>query len=135
MVKRRVVLSFPPQLIDQAVTYKLIKEFDLMINIMRARIRPNEQGRLVLEITGKKSALDAGIDYLREVGVEIESLAQDVRWHEDRCVHCTACISVCPTKALSVDRASMEVSFNRDKCIVCELCLPVCPYQAMEILF
>ena len=135
MQKKRVVLSFPPQLIDQAVTYRLIKDFDLMINIMRARIRPNEQGRLVLEITGKKSALDAGIDYLREVGVEIESLAQDVRWHEDRCVHCTACISVCPTKALSVDRVSMEVSFNRDKCIVCELCLPVCPYQAMEILF
>ena len=49
--------------------------------------------------------------------------------------HCTACISVCPTKALDVKRANMEVSFKRDKCIACELCIPVCPYQAMEILF
>ena len=135
MQKKRVVLSFPPQLIDQAVTYRLIKEFDLMINIMRARITPKEQGRLVVEITGKKPALDAGINYLKEVGVEIQPLAQDVRWHEERCVHCTACVSVCPPKALELDRAKMEVSFKKDKCIACELCLPVCPYQAMEILF
>jgi L-aspartate semialdehyde sulfurtransferase ferredoxin len=135
MVKKRVVLSFPPHLIDQAVTYKLIKDFDLMINIMRARITPREQGRLVLEITGNKPALDAGINYLKDVGVEIQSLAQDVKWLEDRCVHCTACVSVCPTKALELDRKSMEVSFKKDKCIACELCLPVCPYQAMEILF
>lgn len=135
MVKKRVVLSFPPHMIDQAVTYKLIKEFDLMINILRARITPKEQGRLVLEITGKKPALDAGINYLREVGVQIQPLAQDVKWLEERCVHCTACVSICPTKALELDRDRMEVSFKKDKCIACELCLPVCPYQAMEILF
>ncbi len=135
MHKKRVVLSFPPHLIDQAVTYRLIKDFDLMINILRARITPREQGRLVIEITGKKPALDAGINYLKEVGVEIQPLAQDVKWHGDRCTHCTACISFCRTKALDLDRNKMEVSFNRDKCIACELCLPVCPYQAMEILF
>ena len=62
-------------------------------------------------------------------------LRQDVKWHEDRCVHCTACVSICPPKALELDRTRMEVSFKKDKCIACELCLPVCPYQAMEILF
>ncbi len=46
MHKKRVVLSFPPHLIDQAVSYKLIKDYDLMINILRARITPKEQGRL-----------------------------------------------------------------------------------------
>ncbi len=135
MVKKRVVLSFPPHMIDQAVTYRLIKDFDLMINILRARITPREQGRLVLEITGKKPALDAGINYLKDVGVQIQPLAQDIKWLEERCVHCTACVSICPTKALELDRNRMEVSFKRDKCIACELCLPVCPYQAMEILF
>jgi ferredoxin len=135
MQKKRVVLNFPPHLIDQAVTYKLIKDYDLMINILRARITPKEQGRLVLEITGKKAALEAGIDYLREVGVEIQPLAQDVKWHEDRCTHCTACISICPTKALDVERKQMVVSFKRDKCIACELCIPACPYQAVEIQF
>ncbi|MDO8785807.1 MAG: 4Fe-4S binding protein, partial [Syntrophales bacterium] len=70
-----------------------------------------------------------------EVGVEVQPLAQDVKRHEERCTHCTACISICPTKALDIDRTRMEVSFKQDKCIACELCIPVCPYQAIEILF
>jgi L-aspartate semialdehyde sulfurtransferase ferredoxin len=135
MQKKRVVFSYPPHLIDQPVISKLIKDYDLMVNILRARITPKEEGRLVLEITGKKTALEAGINYLTELGVEIQPLAQDVKWREDRCTHCTACISICPTKALDVDRKRMEVSFTRDRCIACELCIPVCSYQAMEILF
>ena len=135
MQKKRVVFSYPHHLIDQPVISGLIKNFDLVVNILRARITPKEEGRLVLEITGKRSALEAGINYLTEMGVEIQPLAQDVKWHEDRCTHCTACIAVCPTKALDIDRTGMEVSFKRDRCIACELCIPVCPYQAMEILF
>lgn len=135
MQKKRVVLKYPPHLVDQPVISKLVKDFDLMVNITRARITPREEGRMVIELSGKRSALEAGIGYLTEVGVEIQPLAQDVKWHEDRCVHCTACISICPTKALDVARPGMEVSFKRDKCIACELCIPACPYQAMEILF
>ncbi len=135
MQKKRVVLSYPSHLIDQPVISILVKDYDLTVNILRARITPNEEGRLVLEITGKRPGLEAGFKYLSEIGVEIQPLAQDVKWHEDRCTHCTACISICPTKALDVNRPLMEVFFKRDKCIACELCIPVCPYQAMEILF
>ena len=135
MQKKRVVFSYPQQLVDQPIITRMVKDFDLTINILRARITPKDEGRMVLEIIGKRSALEAGINYVKEIGVEIQPLAQDVKWHEDRCTHCTACISVCPSKALDVDRKTMEVSFNRDKCIACENCIPVCPYQAMEILF
>jgi ferredoxin len=123
MQKKRIVLNYPPHLIDQPIISRLVKDFDLMVNISRARITPREEG------------IDAGFKYLTELGVKIQPLAQDVKWHDDRCTHCTACLSVCPTKALDVDRTQMEVSFKRDRCIACELCIPVCPYQAMEILF
>jgi L-aspartate semialdehyde sulfurtransferase ferredoxin len=135
MQKKRLVLSYPPHIVETPVISKLVKDYDLTVNILRARITPKEEGRLVLEVTGKRQALEAGINYMKELGVEIQPLAQDVKWHEDRCTHCTACISICPPKALDVDRKTMGVSFNRDKCIACELCIPVCPYQAMEILF
>jgi len=102
---------------------------------MRARITPKEQGRLVLELTGKRAGMEAGLKYLSEIGVEVQSLAQDVKWHEDRCTHCTACISVCPTKALDVQRTSMEVSFKRDKCIACELCIPVARIKPWKYCF
>ena len=135
MQKKRIVLNYPPRLVDQPIISKLVKDFDLEVNISRARITPREEGKLVLEVTGKRSGLEAGFKYLSEIGVKVEPLAQDVKWHEDRCIHCTACISTCPTHALDVDRKSMEVSFKRDKCIACELCIPACPYQAMEIMF
>ena len=135
MKKKRVVLTFPPNMIDQPITYHLVKEHDLMINILRANITPKEQGRLVIEMIGKKSALDTGMAYLSGLGVEVQSLAQDIKWHENKCIHCTACIPICPTGALNLDREKMLVSFIKDKCIACELCIPVCPYKAIEIQF
>jgi len=135
MQKKRVVLSYPPHLVDEPVISRLVRDHNLLVSITRAQITPNEEGRMVLEISGKKSDLDAGFEYLAGIGVNIEPLAHDVKWHRDRCTHCTACISVCPTKALDVSRPEMEVSFDRNKCIACELCVPVCPYKAMEIMF
>ncbi len=135
MPKKKVVLNFPPHLIDQPTTYRLIQEHGLVVNILRARINPNEWGRMVVELSGPKGKLEAGRRFLVELGVGVESLAQEVRWQEERCIHCTACLSPCPTHALNVDRASMTVSFDKEKCIACELCLRVCPYQAIEMSF
>ncbi|MCE5243192.1 MAG: NIL domain-containing protein [Syntrophobacteraceae bacterium] len=134
MAIKRLVLSFPPHMIDQPITYQLVKKYDLMVNILRARITPNEEGRLVMEISGKKKNLDEGLAFLDDLGVRVEPLAHDIRWYEDRCIECTACTSICPTGALSVKRPEMRVTFKHEKCIACELCLPACPYKALEIV-
>lgn len=134
MVTGRLSLSFPPHLIEQPVTYELIKEYGLKVNILSVRITPREQGRLAVEVSGSRKDLNAGLDFVRNLGVEYEPLAQDVSRHEDRCIRCTACTSICPTGALHVSRPEMAVGFNRDKCIACELCVPTCPFGAMEIV-
>jgi L-aspartate semialdehyde sulfurtransferase ferredoxin len=135
MATKRLVFSFPAHLLDQPITYQLVKRYDLMVNILRARITPKEQGRLVVEVSGKKKNLVSGLKFIADLGVEVQPLAQDVRWREDRCIQCTACTSICPTGALSVARPEMRVSFNHEKCIVCELCVPACAYHAVEIIF
>ena len=53
MATKRLTLNFPPHLIDQPVTYQLITEHNLKVNILRARITPREWGRLVVEIAFK----------------------------------------------------------------------------------
>jgi ferredoxin len=135
MPTTKVVLRFPPDLTDQPVTYNLIKEYDLMVNILRGHITPKEEGMLVLELTGKKKHLDRGMEYLAKLGVETQPLSKDVKWLKERCTHCTACTSLCPTHALWVERDTMMVSFDREKCIACEMCITVCPYSAMEVQF
>src|SRR5208337_2656325 len=134
MSDKKVVLNFPPEIIDQPIIYRVIQECGLVVNILRARISPNEWGRMVVEIGGNEEQLDEATKFLEELGVRVESLAGEVRWLEDRCNQCTACISACPTHALVINRAGMTVSFEKEKCIACELCLRTCPYQALEIL-
>ncbi len=135
MATQRLVLNFPPQLIDQPITYQLITEHNLKVNILRGRITPREWGRLVVEVSGSKKNLDAGLQYATDLGVEIKPLAQNVQWDEEKCIQCTACISICPTNALALEREEMLVSFHHDKCIACELCIPTCAYDAMQIIF
>ena len=135
MTTTKIVLRFPPELTDQPVTYRLIKEYDLMVNILRGHITPKEEGMLVLELTGPKRQLDQGMAFLAELGVETKRVSKDVKWLKDRCTHCTACTSLCPTDALTVDRETMLVDFDKTKCIACEMCVTVCPYKAMEVQF
>ena len=135
MEKKRIVLTFPPHLIEHPVTYNLIKDYEVTVNILKAKISPGEVGRLVAEISGEREAVVKAEQYLAELGIEMEPLALEMRYHEDRCVHCTACVPVCATGAWDLDRETMLVSFQEEKCVLCELCPPVCPYRAMEIMF
>ena len=135
MKKKRVVLTFPPNLIEQPIVYNLIKKYDLMVNILRANITAKEQGRLVIEMSGAKKNLDSGMEYLSGLGIEMQPLAHDIKWHENKCIHCTFCVPVCPSGALDLNQEDMLVSFTKDKCIACELCVKVCPYNVVEIQF
>lgn len=135
MKKRRVVLTLPPDLIEQPIVYNLIKNHDLKVSIMRANITPKEEGRLVIEMSGEKKNVDAGMAYLSGLAIEAQPLAQDIKWHEERCIHCTFCVPICPTGALHRDEEGIQVSFDKEKCIACELCIKVCPYNVVEIQF
>ena len=130
----KLVLTFPARLVREPITCRLSREHNLMVNIMRASISPDEQGHMVLELVGSAEDLDTGMAYLDEIGVNVEPLVHEVHWLSERCTHCTACTSACPTGALYVRRETMEVDFDAEKCIGCGLCIPVCSYRAMEIM-
>ncbi len=133
MVSKRIVLTFPHKLVDKPIVYKLVKDFDLVFNILQAKITPQEEGLLVLELTGTKEHYANGIKHLTELGVNIQPLSQDVTRDDDCCTHCGACITICPTEALYMDKNTMKVVFDSDKCIACELCVKACPPRAMVV--
>ena len=135
MVSKRIVLTFPHNLLDKPVVYKLVKDFDLTFNILQARVTPEEEGLLVLELNGKKEDYDRGLKYLTELGVKTQPLSKDVTRDEEKCTHCGACVTICPTGALSIDQGTMKVNFDSKKCIACELCVKTCPPRAMVVKF
>lgn len=134
MVKKKLLLMFPPQLVETPVTYHLIHDYGLVINILKANVTPGKKGRLVVAAEGEKAAMNKAMEYLVHLGVEVKPVAEAVNWKEDRCVHCTACVPICPAECFVVERQSMKVSFKRERCMVCRLCLSACPYGAVEVL-
>ena len=134
MVKK-VVFSFPPTLIEEPVTYHLVKDFDLQVNILRATVRPRDKGRMVVELKGKKDNMNKALAWLEERGVQVDALVQEMRHLTERCTHCTACVAMCPTGALAVDPDSRELVFDHGKCIICEACIPSCSYGALTSQF
>jgi len=135
MINKRIVLHFPSRLVDQPIVYKLVKDFDLRFNILKASVTPQQEGLMVMELTGKAEKYDKGIEYLKSCGVKIQSLSHDVRRNEDKCTHCGVCVPVCPVAALEIEPKTREVLFHPKKCIACELCIKICPTRAMEFHF
>ena len=136
MTSKKIVLHFPKEKIDQPIISKLVKEYDLEFNILKAKITPEEEGILVLELSGEEKNYNAGIKYLKDLGLKIQPLEKDITRDEKKCTHCSACVVHCPTNALYIkDRKTMEVEFDKSKCILCDACIPVCPVHAMEIKY
>ena len=134
-VHKRIVLHFPQRLVDRPIVYRLVKDFDLEFNILKASVTPDEEGLMVVELSGKQQDYDKGIKYLTTNGVRIQALSQDVIRNEERCTHCGACITVCPPNAFEVDPVTRKILFYGEKCVACELCIKACPPRAMEVHF
>ncbi len=135
MVSKKIVLYFPYRLAEQPIVYRLVKDYDLEFNILKASITPEEGGRLVLELIGGEKDYQRGIQYLNEIGVKTQPLSQDVIRNDTRCSQCGVCVPLCPTGAFVVDPSTREVQFDDTNCIACGLCVKICPLRAMEVRF
>jgi len=135
IIKRKLVLHFPKKIVDEPIIYKLIKDYNLVFNILKAKIDAAEGvGLLVLELSGKDKDYARGIEYLEKLGVKLQPLEKDITRDEKKSTHCSACIVHCPTGALCIkDRKTMKVEFDKSKCILCEACIPICPVNAMKV--
>ncbi len=73
----RVRLTFPPALIKEPILYRLVKDFDIVINIRRADVKA-DYGWVVLELDADETTLERGVTWLKERGVQIDPIERDV---------------------------------------------------------
>ena len=129
----KVFLLFPREQVDKPISYHLVKDYDIVFNILHAEIRPNQRGQLTVKLTGTGDNLEKGLDFIREQGVEVRLFPQSIIRDENQCIHCGACTGICPTQALSMDTGTWLLEFDPDKCIVCEQCVSACPVSAIDV--
>jgi len=131
MISRNVLLVFTREIMYKPIIYRLVKDFNIIFNVLEAKIYPKQEGRIILELKGKKEDLETSLAYLHDEGVQIKKLTDMINRLEDRCVHCGACTAVCRVDALIINRETMEVDFDPEKCVACGLCMKACPVKAM----
>ena len=134
MTKKRLDLTFPPRQATKAITYHLVKDYDLVPNILRAQIQPEQEGRMLLEVTGRKEDLSAGIAFLEKEGLTVREAASDICLDEEQCVLCGLCTAVCKPDALILD-ADARLVFDKNHCVYCEACVVACPRRAITLTF
>jgi ferredoxin len=133
---KKLMLFFPECETEQPIVYYLVKDYDLMINIYRARVTPDEEGFLVLDVTGEEQNISRGIEFLKSLKIQVNEDVKGLTWNSSKCIQCGSCVPHCPTNALSIpDRNTMELVFKSNECIECLSCIKVCPYGAVTSLF
>ena len=136
MITKKLLLYFPTSETDKPIVYHLVKDYDLIINIYRAKVTPEEYGYLALEVSGTEENIEKGIEYARTFNVKINDADKGLKWDESRCTSCGNCLTHCPTNALFVtDVKSRKVSFDSNLCIDCLSCIKNCPFGACSSIF
>ena len=77
MAKRRVMFTFPQELIKEPIIYNLGQQFKIVTNIRRADVSENK-GWVVLELEGDARDIEQGIAWVTAKGVRVDPVIGDV---------------------------------------------------------
>jgi len=135
-VTKKLMLFFPRCECEKPIIYHLVKDHNLIVNVFRAKVTPDEEGYLVLDVTGTEEDIQRGMNFVTTFNVSINYTGKGVILDGNRCTHCGNCIPHCPTEALHIaNRATREVAYSETKCIECLECIRVCPFGACSSAF
>ena len=70
-MKKNLNCTFPPETIGQPLLYNLSRDYRVVPNIRGASVT-DDSGFLALELEGDEECIGRAIEYLRELGVNIE---------------------------------------------------------------
>lgn len=130
------MLFFPLCECEKPIIYHLVKDYNLLVNVYRAKVTPEEYGYLALEVTGTEKNIKKGMDFIKTFDVTINYSGKGVIRDDKNCTHCGHCLTHCPTNALHIpDKTTREVVYNEVECIECLACIRVCPYKACASAF
>ena len=118
---------------QESVTYVLVKKFQIEPNILKAEM-DDTGGLMLLNMNGTEKNLKDAIDYLEEQNIKVIKLSKHITRDESKCFDCGSCVSVCLSRAFSIDPETWEVNLNYDKCVACGSCLTACPTHAVTLI-
>ena len=74
MAKRRVMLTYSPELSSEPIIYTIGQQFNLVTNIHRADAT-EDRGWIELELEGAEEDIEAGIAWAISKGVRVDTVS------------------------------------------------------------
>ncbi|MDP6179709.1 MAG: NIL domain-containing protein [Desulfatiglandales bacterium] len=71
MAKKIFRLTFPEELIQEPIVYRLGHEFQVVANIFRAAVA-EKNSWIVLQLDGEEEEILRSIEFMRDMGVRVE---------------------------------------------------------------
>ena len=76
-MKARIYITYPEKLIKEPVIYQMGHKFKVVTNIRSASVSSGV-GLIGLEIDGDSSEVEKSIKYLKDLGIIVKPIEQDV---------------------------------------------------------
>uniref|UniRef100_A0A7C3MG89 4Fe-4S dicluster domain-containing protein n=1 Tax=Archaeoglobus fulgidus TaxID=2234 RepID=A0A7C3MG89_ARCFL len=125
----KLLLRFDSKTVTQPVLSRTTLKTGSLINILRASVGARK-GEILIEVDDEKAREVENV--LKEQGVEVIELLEAVQKDEEKCVHCGACVSICPTEAIYIN-GDKKVAIRTENCVHCGACVKVCPTKALSL--
>ncbi len=77
MAKRRVMFTFPEELVREPIIYTLSHQFKIVTNIRRADVTESK-GWVILGLEGEEKEIERGISWVISKGVRVDPVVGDI---------------------------------------------------------
>ena len=77
MANKKVMLTFPTEMVREPIIYKLGKDFNLVTNIRRADVT-EDRGWVVLELKGSQNDIGKALEWINKKGIRLDPISGDV---------------------------------------------------------
>ncbi|MBI2890136.1 MAG: MoaD family protein [Nitrospirae bacterium] len=75
--KKRVYLTYPPQLVREPIIYNVGRRFHVVTNLGSATVS-NGIGVVALELEGENGEIGKAVEYLQGLGIKVDPIEQNV---------------------------------------------------------
>lgn len=125
----KIKIYISSEILTKPIMAEAILETGVLLNISQAHF-DRSHGEVVADVD--KETFELICKSLMNKGAKVTKLDTPIRWDENECVECTACISVCPTKVFSRGD-DFSLLLDEAKCIQCATCVDMCPHNALSL--
>ncbi|NVM52817.1 MAG: 4Fe-4S binding protein [Candidatus Helarchaeota archaeon] len=125
---KKLILNFDSELVNDAITAKIILDHQVLINILRANVQESG-GVFLIEVPDEQCNVIKAAFEAEGVNVESGKIIEKIT---DKCTDCGACYSTCPVNAIEI-LSDFTIQFDYERCIGCLNCVDSCPVAAIVI--